>query len=101
MKTLFEPHYYRGLRKTNVRRVVKLNTVNVVEVLNGTVQGVHAFSDTPQGNMRAERVFKRCVKENSPDIDGPYFSRAELDDLLSEGHWEDDNGYQVLLTHSI
>ena len=91
-------HYYVGKRKTNVRRVVMLNTVNVIEVLNGTVQGVRSFTDNPTGNKRAERIFKRCVKENAG---GTTFTRDVFSDMLDEGNWEDDNGYQIFLTHSI
>jgi hypothetical protein len=74
----------------------KLNTVNVIEVINGNLQSIQSFSETPVGNADATRVFETCVKENSPTI--------FADDLLAlseDGTFEDGNGYCVWLSHSV
>jgi len=46
------------------RQAVKLSTVNVIEMTNGNLQSIRSFADNPEGNTRAERLFKRCIKEN-------------------------------------
>ena len=89
-------HYYIGKRKQSVRKAVKLHTVNVLEVTdeNGA-DGVRSFADTQEGNKQAERLFRRCMKENGADM-----SRHSVDAALDMGIWSDGHGYNLYLTHS-
>ena len=95
-------HYYVGKRKQTVRKAVKLHTVNVVEITNGNeVQGVSSFSDTPEGNKQAEKLFKRLVKEYESQDKYTVPSDAEdMQNYLNDGVFDVVN-YQILLTHSI
>lgn len=82
--------------RSNGQPAVKLCTVNVVEITNGDVQSVRSFTDNKDGNKRAEKLFGRIVAEHYGPVD-----KEDLDNMLSDGIFDDDNGYQVLLTHSI
>jgi len=92
------PHYYVGKRKESVRKAVKLNTVNVIEIIDNDLQSIRSFADTPEGNKRAEKLFLRCVKENSTF--GNALPKDTATDLLDDGVFTDDT-YTVLITHSI
>lgn len=98
MKTLLEPRYYRGYRKTHVRRVIKLNTVNVIEITNGEFQSIRSFADNHRGNQMAKQVFKRCIKKNAL---GFHLNSTDLQAAAEDGFWQDDNDHRVFLTHSV
>jgi hypothetical protein len=75
---------------------MKLNliaTVSVIEITNGTMQGVHAFNDDIEGNLGAEALFRKFLKENTELTDG------QIDMCVEDGHYE-TNGYEIFLTHS-
>jgi hypothetical protein len=72
---------------------MKLSTVNVIEITNGTMQGVHAFADDAEGNQQAEALFRKFLKENTELTDG------QVDLCVEDGHY-DTNGYEIFLTHS-
>ncbi len=86
------------------RPAVRLHTVNVIEITNGDFQGIRSFADTPEGNKRAERLFKRLVKEFELQEEGVVPSDAEdMQNYLNDGIFESGpqwSGYQLLLTHS-
>jgi hypothetical protein len=88
-------HYYVGKRKESVRKAIRLNTVNVIEMTDGDFQGIHSFADDVQGNRRAEKVFKRCMKENVGSL-----PEQDYKDAVEEGYWASSTGYQIFLTHS-
>jgi hypothetical protein len=72
----------------------KVNTVNVVEYVNGTLQSVRSFIDNPAGNKEAEALFLACAKDND-------FSEEDVETGLEDGilsHSESD--YQLFLIHS-
>jgi hypothetical protein len=71
-----------------------INTVNVIEITNGTLQGVRAWNDDQIGNEQAELVFRAFLKENTNLTDG------QIDMCVEEGHYA-TNGYEIFLTHSI
>ena len=97
MKTQARQHYFAGKRHTAVRKVIKLNTVNVVEITNGDVQSIRSFTDNVEGNRRAEKLFKRCVKKQHADG----LTKERLAEMVEEGYWYDENGYWLGITHSI
>lgn len=74
---------------------MKLNTVNVIEYIGGTIACVSAYSDDEEGNETAERVFTKIAEENE-------FSEEEIEFGLEEGRLEHSNrDYQLYLTHSV
>jgi hypothetical protein len=89
-------HYYVGRRKQSVRKAVKLHTVNVIEMTDGNFQGIRSFTDDVEGNRRAEKLFKRCMRENVGSL-----PQQDYQDASEEGYWESSTGYQIFLTHSI
>lgn len=74
---------------------MKLNTVNVIEMLDSTTLQLVAFEDTEQGNEAAEKLFTDLVREHGT-WDG---NSVNIEDLLDEGRFESDD-YKVLLVHS-
>ena len=86
-------NYFRG----NKQPVVKLRTVNVIEITNGDFQGVRSFAENSEGNKRAERLFKRCIEENKGDLP---MDKEDFSDAIEEGTFE-HGGYQLFLTHSV
>lgn len=69
---------------------MKLRTVNVIEVVDGSVLGVRSFSDDKKGNKQAEKLFTAVAKENGCE---------EIDICLEEGYYE-IGSYYVSITHS-
>ena len=41
-----------------------MNTVNVVEYFSDTIQALHAFPDTDEGNKEAEALFTKIAVED-------------------------------------
>jgi len=80
-----------------------LNTVNVIEITNGSdLQGIRSFTDNPEGNKRAERLFKRLVREHEQlDPVDCRSSKEDFENYLDEGSYEDNSGYLLLLSHSV
>lgn len=87
--------------RNNGQFAIRLNTVNVIEMANGEMQGVRSFVDNPEGNKRAEDLFKRLVKENQQEPGlHPRLIEEDYDDLIEEGLYENGT-YQLFLTHSV
>jgi hypothetical protein len=82
--------------RPNGQPAVKLNSVNVIEYFSDTVQSLRAFVDNPKGNKEAEDLFSRLMVEYDPDT-----IRAEIEDAIEEGVYEDGRGYCLYLTHSV
>ena len=79
-------------------------TVNVIELVNGNYHSVRSFFDTPEGNRSAEAFFKRLHKEhNDPDgttgVEPP--SDQDFQNMLDDGIYNDECGYELVITHSI
>jgi len=86
------------LRPFTQQPAIKLNTVNVIELTNGTdLQAVRAFADNPKGNKRAEKLFRRLIEECEPHR----YDETDFTDFLDEGTYEDGSGYQLFLVHSV
>ena len=76
---------------------IKLNTVNIIEMCNGRLQSIHSFTDNPQGNKRAESLFRRLVREhNIPEE----VTKADMECFLDDGIYNDQSGYELILSHS-
>ena len=79
---------------------MKLKTVNVVEYTmeEGTILGVHSFTDDETGNKEAEELFRKFAKENLDDV-----TDEDIEASIENGYIEGDrtvNDYQVFITHS-
>jgi len=74
---------------------MKLNTVNVIEIINNSITQIKSFTDNEEGNKEAEAIFLQCLKENT-EIE---LTEEVKTFLLDEGFYN-DNYYQLCLTHS-
>lgn len=72
---------------------MQMQTVNVVEYVDDSVNSVHAFSDDEVGNKEAEELFIRCAKENGAE-------QKDLEDFILEDGFYEAGEYQVFLKHS-
>ena len=74
---------------------MKLQTVNVIEVIDMAVSQVFSFTDSEDGNREAEAMFAKLGKENGMEAE-------DLEGSLDDGYWNDEgaNAYNVFITHS-
>lgn len=75
------------------KTMAKLNTVNVIEMADGSVVSLAAYPDTPEGNKEAEQWFKDVANENTG------YGMEAIEESLDDGIVEDGT-YSVLLVHS-
>jgi hypothetical protein len=82
---------------------IKLNTVNVIEITNGSdLQAVRSFADVPKGNKRAEKLFRQLIEEYEKSL--PKAERSDEEDFenyLDDGIYDVHSGYTLFLTHSV
>jgi hypothetical protein len=81
---------------------IQLNTVNVLELSNTEFQGIRSFADNPEGNKRAEQLFRRLIEayENSLPQDAPRSDEEDFQAYIEGGLYE-HTGYQIILSHSV
>jgi hypothetical protein len=72
---------------------MKLNTVNVVEIIEGTVRAIHSFTDDVDGNKSAQDLFLRLCQENEVPPDENIDAAIEAGQITN-GYWE------LVLIHS-
>lgn len=72
----------------------KINTVSVIEILNGIVDNIVSFKDNHLGNKEAEKLFEQKALENG-------MQKEFLEDCLDKGGFDDQNGYDLIICHSI
>lgn len=70
-----------------------ISTVNVVQLCGETDMTIRAFPDTPEGNAKAEEIFKACMMENG-DV-----TEADVPSYIEDGYWSIGT-YQIFLVHS-
>lgn len=81
---------------------VKVNTVNVIELTNGELQGLRAFTDNPKGNRRAEKLFRQLIEEYEISLPKDTQSDEEdFEDYLNDGIYDVHSGYTLFLCHSV
>jgi uncharacterized protein YdcH (DUF465 family) len=73
---------------------MKLNTVNVIEITNGIIQGLTSYPETPEGNQAAEAHFGRLLTEHNAETDDV------IEQAIEDGTYNDGSGYEVNLVHS-
>lgn len=75
---------------------MKIQTVNVIEIIDDAVKQITSFSDDKEGNKEAEELFLNLVKENAkPSILTP----EDLEFYLEEGYFNTSD-YTLFLVHS-
>ena len=72
----------------------KVNTVNIIEYVDGSVHGVASFKPNKIGSREAAMLFYKLVKENSPET-----LDEEIEDCLDNGRF-DAGSYEVYLAYS-
>lgn len=70
----------------------KINTVNVIEYADNTVQQVFSYVENREGNIEAEDMFAKLAIANG-------MAKTDIFDCLSDGIFENGN-YQVFIVHS-
>ena len=85
--------------RDNGQKALKLNSVNIIEMSNGEMQGLRAFVDNPEGNTAAEARFRRLIEEHEKGLPNPS-DEEDFGNYIEEGVYEDCSGYQLFLTHS-
>ena len=74
-------------------------TVNVIETVDGRVIGMKSFMDSPAGNYSAEVHFKHLMQEHVKGV--IVWAQDVLDATVEDGIYDDECGYQLVITHSI
>lgn len=90
-------------RQTKRKKSPKVATVNVVETLDGKIASIRSFTESPEGNKAAEDLFRHLHKEhNDPDgtTDVARPTREDFRAMLDDGIYDDDCGYNLIVTHS-
>lgn len=82
-----------------------MKTINVVETIDDGIQSIHAFSDTKIGNKKAEKLFRKLIKEQFQkhnDSENIFdYSEKDYQRMINDGHFRDNWGYGTWLIHSI
>jgi hypothetical protein len=69
----------------------RLNTVNVIECIDGIPKSVRSFPDNKEGNRKAEELFTAAARENG--------LKGDASNHLEDGTYENGT-YSIFLTHS-
>ena len=79
----------------------KLHSVNVLQVFEGTPQVLHSFADNNAGNVKAEELFEKLIRQEC-DVqnDSTNYSQEAIESFLDDGRWENKEGCTVFLIHS-
>jgi len=83
---------------------MKLNTVNVLELVNGNLQNICSFTDNSRGNKEAEALFGKSIinddKNNGTDKHIREDSLEHIIEICTENGYYENKGYELFLTHS-
>ena len=72
---------------------MKLNTVNVLEIIDNVPNCITSFEDNPAGNKEAEDLFIKIAKENGA-------KKRDMKRYFEDGYFGDTSEYVVYLIHS-
>jgi len=74
---------------------MKVQTVNVIEVIDMSVAQVFSFYDHTKGNKEAEAAFVKLAEKNG-------MSEDETEEALESRYWNDggESRVSIFLTHS-
>ena len=73
---------------------MKIKSINVTEVAEESIIGIHSFSSDDVGVKEAEDCFRNVIQEN-----GDHMSAEEIDECIEDGYFE-QGSYQAFLTWS-
>ena len=73
---------------------MKIQTVNVIQIVTGLVNSITSFNDDSMGNLEAEKLFIDLISEVDPSI-----SHEEIQTCIEDGEY-DKNGNHFVLIHS-
>jgi len=73
---------------------MKIDTVNVIEYTDDTINGITSYDETPEGNVEAETHFRSVLEEHGDNL-----NEEEIQACLEDGYWEQGD-YQTFLVHS-
>jgi hypothetical protein len=74
--------------------VKKLNTVNVLEVVEANPNQIISFEDNKKGNKEAEKLFAKMAKDNGA-------TDEDMDSYIEDGSYtHSHNEYGVYIIHS-
>jgi hypothetical protein len=76
-----------------------LETINVVEVVDGTIISLVSFSTDRDSIETAENMFAQKIKENMGNGSYSEDDKEQLEDYVDNGYFENDN-YQIFLRWS-
>lgn len=78
-----------------------MKTVNVIEIVDGTIQGLKAFPDNVKGNKQALKYFVKMYTAGQGSGRGPNLTSSQItDSLLADGRFDFGGGYEAFLVHS-
>ena len=72
-----------------------MNTVNVLEIIEGEIFQMKSFEDTHEGNKKAEDFFKKFVSE--------YIGKNSevMEEYLEDGYFSTEDGLcEIIIRHS-
>ena len=75
---------------------MKLNTINVLESPSGFPNQLTAYPNTKEGNAAAEEKFKELVRI----VGDEQISDEELNEIVDDGYFSNENGDELFLIHS-
>lgn len=78
---------------------MKMNSVNVLGMESGNVLYLRAYSDNPEGNKQAEASFRRLIRNHTKVRGVP--NPEELEAMVEDGYYSDEQGYELFLIHSV
>ena len=73
---------------------MKIDTVNVIEYTDDTINGITSYDNTPEGNEEARAHFLAILGELGDNL-----TDEEVQEYLDDGYWEQGD-YQTFLVHS-
>lgn len=74
--------------------MARIDAVSVIEFSEGTVLGVHSYTDDNGGNIQAEWYFRKLIMENYPEM-----TEDEIKVCTEDGVC-DKNTWSLYLVHS-
>lgn len=80
---------------------IKLHTVNVIEITDGGFQSLSAFVDNPQGNKRAEKLFRQKIETFEKENKTTPSDEEDFENYLDDGIYDVFPGFTLILTHSV
>jgi hypothetical protein len=79
-----------------MKNSLALSTVNIIESIDGRIQQLKSFPDDEKGNLAAENLFIKLIKENDAEDRQNFLG---IDYYLDEGVYNNFD-YYLYIVHS-